>query len=83
MQITEIRYTEIGTFTIVHEIKERKAWRVPLQPNGKNAAGGRKAHLPKVEPKTARPPRGTLAEGNKFYKALKLRAELVRAIARR
>jgi hypothetical protein len=69
MEITEVRHTALGTFTIVHEVKPHKAWRIPRLPNGK-------ARCPKVEPRVVRPaPR--LIEGEKFMKALKLRAELV------
>ncbi len=77
MQITEVRHTALGDFTIVHEVKPHKAWRIPSLPNGKNQAGGRKAHCPKVEPKMPRPSHVGPAEGTKFVKALKLRAELV------
>ncbi len=76
MQITEVRHTALGDFTIVHEVKSHKAWRIPSLPNGKNQAGGRRAHAPKTWVKVPRPaPR--LVEGEKFMKALKLRAELV------
>ena len=76
MQITEVRHTALGDFTIVHEVKPHKAWRIPSLPNGKNQAGGRKAHCPSVVRDIPRPA-PKLTEGEKFMKALKLRAELV------
>jgi hypothetical protein len=81
MQVTETRTVPgLGTFTVVHEVKERKAWRIPSLPNGTNKAGGAKCHAPKTWVKVPRPS-PKLPEGEKFMKALKLRAELVAKIA--
>ncbi|KKN56381.1 hypothetical protein LCGC14_0572920 [marine sediment metagenome] len=77
MQITEVRHTALGDFTIVHEVKSHKAWRIPSLPNGKNQAGGRKAHCPKTERDIPRPPSSGLPGSAKYVKALKLRNRLV------
>jgi len=78
--ITEVRHTPFGDFTIVHQLKPHKAWLIPLLPNGRNKAGGAKCHAPKTWVQVPRPA-PKLAEGEKFMKALKLRAELVAKIA--
>ena len=80
MQITEIRHTPIGTFTIVHEVKERKAWRVPRLKGGKNKAGGAKCYAPKAEPRMPRPPHSIRADDKKFILALQLRSNLIAKI---
>ena len=80
--ITEVRTVPgLGIFTIAHEIKPHKAWRIPRLPRGKNKAGGAKCYAPKVETKAARPA-SRLVEGEKFMLALKLRANLIAKIAK-
>ena len=78
--ITEVRHTPLGTFTIVHEVKPHKAWRVPKLQGGKNKAGGAKCYAPKIDARNRAIPHPpcNLPEGQKFMKALKLRKELIR-----
>ena len=80
--ITEIRTVPgLGTFTVVHEVKPHKAWRIPRLPHGRNKAGGAKCYAPKVETKVARPA-SRLVEGERFVLAIKLRANLIAKIAK-